>query len=163
VHLAGYDKAILPGGKGKIRIVLDTMGYGADDVSQNMFIETNDPRMPRLMLTLNCRPEDWVVVEPDTLVFHGPAGRPLTETLTIAPAPGHAFSITAVEADTGGHFSAPVLTPLPDGSGWVLQAANLMAQPGFYVGKITVKTARPIRPAFEIPVAGTIVKPRDPQ
>lgn len=99
--MVNYDRAIPPGGEGKITLQVKTKGYQGR-ITKNARIFSNDPnrRDTKIYLSINVRP--YIVVEPARrILLRGIAGEDVRRVLQIRAADDQPLEITKVETNLG--------------------------------------------------------------
>jgi len=151
--VAHFDRAVPPGGEGKITLRVKLHGYeGA--VSKTADVVCNDPRNPRIVLTMTGKVIPLILARPSRYVqFQGASERLLPATLELAanPAP---FRILKTEDNLQGKASYKLET-IEDGKRYRLIVAN-EAREGNYAGFIRLLTDYPEKPEVMVRVNGRI-------
>ncbi|MBN1846999.1 MAG: hypothetical protein JW932_00285 [Deltaproteobacteria bacterium] len=80
--MASYDKAIPPGGEGKITLTVDTRGYERN-IYKTADVYTNDPKMPRFRLGVRAYIEVPISVSPSYVNLQGNADQEISRTIKI--------------------------------------------------------------------------------
>lgn len=151
--MAHFDRAVPPGGEGKITLRVKLQGYEGP-VSKTADVVCNDPRNPRTVLTMTGKVIPLILLRPSRYVqFHGASGRlpPAALELAANPAP---FRILKTEDNLQGKVSYNLET-IEDGKRYRLSIAN-EAREGNYAGFIRVLTDHPEKPELMVRVNGRI-------
>jgi len=155
--VVSYPRQLPPGGEGKITIKVDTHGYGGKKLTKHGTIITNDPKRPKIKLTITGNVEKFVTITPPRVQLMGPPGQPLTASLNIIPEKKYAFKIIGAKAEKGEHITVSVREEKrSEGTGYVLTVQNLKKDKGRYVDTIILKTTSRIQPTIKIQVYGNI-------
>lgn len=97
--MAEFDKAIPPGGVGKVTASLDTSHYKGP-ITKSVQVTTNDSRTSQVVLQLKAEIVTAVDVVPtDAPVIQTVFGEPRPTEITVSAPDGKAFDILAVQAD----------------------------------------------------------------
>ena len=158
---AHYDRTVPAGGTGKVTLRLDTRGYEGK-LKKTATVLSNDPREPRLILTLQGAVKTLVDVGPlRSVVFRGPADQQIQKVIDLVGV--KPFRIQKVETTLEGKV-AHELEPLETGNGYRLKLDNLAKQ-GSYAGAIRITTDIAKKPEITIRITGSIegdiaVRPR---
>jgi len=151
--VAQFDRAIPPGGKGKIALVLDLTGYKGN-IKKVSSVQCNDPSTPQIKLTLQGKVSTFIDILPDkTVLFRGHAASIAPKTIEVIgkKAP---FHITDILSDLEGRVSHELKTT-QEGRSYQLTLTNLLHS-GDYAGHFWVKTDLPQREYVVIQVSGSI-------
>lgn len=150
-----FPRSISPGQSGKIRITIDTDGYGGNDFTRPIVVSTNVPDISILELMITGRVQPFVKVNPRALMLKGPAKGKVSAVATITPNPRLSFVITDVLLDD--NLKEAVSIDIDRKGGYfVLTATNRLRSPGQYLGKIILKTDSLIKPEIKIFIHGAI-------
>lgn len=91
---------IPPGGKGQIDVVVQTAGF-KDDISKEVYIESNDPKQPKVTLKMVGFVQRDIAVEPAYVYFTKlTPNAAATQTVRLIPNKGVAFNVTKLTADS---------------------------------------------------------------
>jgi hypothetical protein len=123
-------------------------------------VQTNDPRQPRVDLTVVGTVKGYLNVSPLNVRLIGTSGKALHQAIHITPDVDHPFSITSVKAKEGKDITFQ-LKPLgkdPRREGYSLEVRNTRTEKGAYRDYITVETDLKEKPTIHIPVTGNILE-----
>lgn len=151
--MAHFDRAVPPGGEGKITLRVKLEGYEGP-VSKTADVVCNDARNPRSVLTMTGKVIPLIVARPSRYVqFQGAVGqlRPATVELAANPAP---FHILKTEDNLQGKASYKLET-VEDGKRYRLIITNEAGE-GNYVGFIRLLTDHPQKPELMVRLNGRI-------
>jgi hypothetical protein len=91
--VASFDKAIPPGGVGKIVLTVKTEGFQGR-ITKTAYVKSNDPRKQTLNLSLSADIRTYIVVEPaPRAVLQGVVGDDLRQILQIRAGDGYPLQI----------------------------------------------------------------------
>ena len=97
--MARYDRAIPPGGVGKVTLRVNTKGFQGR-ITKTAQLTTNDPaqRSPRIYLSINVR--NYIVVEPGPkILLRGVVGEDIRRVVRIRPYDDEPLEITKVQTN----------------------------------------------------------------
>jgi len=80
--VASFDRAIPPGGEGRIALTVNTKGYQGD-IYETAEVYTNDPEMAEFTLGVRMFVQVPVFLSPRVVYFRGKAGEPVTKAVKI--------------------------------------------------------------------------------
>ncbi|MBF0411555.1 MAG: DUF1573 domain-containing protein [Desulfamplus sp.] len=161
-----YDREILAGEEGKIRINLDTTGYANKTISKSVRVHTNDPENSIKELKISGLVEILVNISPRIVRLSGNGsyssnmingmGHNIEMRVKITPSVKYPFSITALQLYDGTNINAEFkASNLPTGS-WDVIVRNIRKKAGRYFDEITLKTDSKIVSDIKIKVIGNI-------
>lgn len=151
--MAHFDRAIPPGGEGKITLTVDVRGY-AGLLSKGATVISDDPENPSLKLTVTGMVKQVVQVRPGTNVtFQGPADQ-AKEVVIELIAMGRPFQIGKIESNLEGKVSYALQT-VTAGQHYQLKVNNLLKE-GAYSGYIILVSDLPRGQIPTIRVSGRI-------
>lgn len=156
--MASFDKAIPPGGEGKIVLKVDTKGYqGA--IYKDAMVDTNDPDLKAVSLLVKAFVKTAVYVDPFYAYLVGPEGQALTKTVTIKAGLDKPLSLELHAFDLEEKVKY-TLEEVQKGKEYRILFTNVPGVgPGTSRGTLTLKTNYPERPLVAIQVGIRISKP----
>jgi hypothetical protein len=157
--VARYDRAILPGREGSIRLTLNTAGYQGK-VQKSAVVYSNDPDQPQLTLLVTGQVVSSVVVDPPAVLLEGLSSEDIQQTVTIRATDPQALTLGPGKA-TDADKIAYELKTIEDGRAYQLVIRNISKQPDRYAGFITLETNYPHKPELKIGYMGAIKKKID--
>jgi len=147
-----YPRQVPPGGEGKIRLRLDTSGYGGRRVEKTAEVLTSDPAEPAFRLRLAGEVQRLALIQPRVLQLRGAAGERLRGEILVQPEPGHPFRILEARAG-GGTIRVETLAEEHNGRpAFRLRVETLRTEAGSYNDTIRLKTDHPRRPELDLRV-----------
>lgn len=159
--MAYFDKAIPPGGEGKITLKLNPKGFqGA--IKKTALVQSNDPQQPRLNLTLQGTVKTIIEVRPNNVIsFRGLAEEQAEKTVDLVGT--EPFHIQNVESTLAEKIVYKLET-VEEGKHYQLKIANQLKE-GTYSGMIKATTDLQQKPEIIVRVTGSIegdiaVKPK---
>lgn len=151
--MAHFDRAVPPGGEGKITLRVNLMGYEGP-VSKTATVSCNDPRNQRALLTMKGTVKPLIAVRPNRYVqFQGPAERLAPAAVELVANP-QTFQVQKTEDNLQGKVSYKLET-IEEGKHYRLLITN-ESKEGNYAGFIKVLTDHPGKPELIIRVNGRI-------
>ncbi len=152
--MAHFDKAIPPGGEGKIALKLNLKGYQGT-IKKSATVFSNDPQNPRLMLTMQGTVKSVIELRPANAVsFRGLADQLKESVIDIIGTTGNTFNIVNVESNLEGKIGFQKET-IEAGKHYRLKIVN-RAKQGNYNGYIKAYTDLQQKPEVIIRVSGYI-------
>jgi hypothetical protein len=159
--VAEYDREIAPGATGTVRAVVETRSFGSGPFSKTVDVQTDDPALPRVTLTVRGDLRAHVEVAPHRLRWSvsgdGRGADPQTVTLTSATRAG--FEVLGVDT------SAPWLVAVPargaDGRWQVEVKLAEGLPPGALAGRVSIHTDHPGQPLVVVPISGFVSSQED--
>jgi hypothetical protein len=149
---ARFDREVSGGGAGRVTLKLNTSGYEGT-VKKAATVFTNDPRQPRVVLTMQGMVRTFIKVQPSSSIsFRGPAHRQSPRVVELTGS--QAFHIQNVESSLEGMVRHEI-EPMASGKGYRVKVENILKQ-GSYSGSIMVTTDVPQKPRILIRVIGSI-------
>ena len=136
---------------------VDTSGFGGREVSKKVTVYTNDPRRPRISLTIKGGVESVATITPQNLKLSGPAGSSLVAKATIVPGRKYPFKILETKAQNGKHIDYQLEeVKKADRVSYVLTVENRRKEKGRYFDVIFLQTDSKIKPKLRINVYGNL-------
>lgn len=118
-------------------------------------VDTNDPRQPRLELSVSGEVREFASVLPRYVTLMGRAGTEVGEIITILPI--HPFTVRGVRAQEGKHIRVSVNEKMTGGrKSYVVTVENTLKKPGWYSDLVIVETDSAVKPQIRIGVRGEI-------
>jgi hypothetical protein len=155
--IASYPKQIPAGGRKKISIRLDTSGYGGKFIRKTIVVSTNDPKQPKVNLTIHGKVKKFAKITPKFARLEGKVGATLEQEITITPQPELPFKIKKIKAKKGEFIKYFLIepeekTPLK----FILYVENTKPEAGRYADYIQLTTDSKIKRTLNIGVYGYI-------
>ena len=150
---AHFDRAIPPGGTGKIRLEVNLSGYKGK-VRKITTVKCDDPHKPQLELVMQGTVRTLIDILPsNTISFRGRAEKlePKTVELVGGPLP---FRVTHTQSNLEGRV-AHELETVEEGKKYRLKVSNL-ANEGNYSGALWLHTDLPQKPYVAIRITGAV-------
>ncbi|MEJ5360375.1 MAG: DUF1573 domain-containing protein [Desulfobacterales bacterium] len=157
-----YPRHVPPGAEGKIRLRLDTAGYGGRRVVKAAEVLTSDPAAPALTLRLAGEVQRLALIEPRVLHLRGEAGQRLRGEILVQPEEAHPFRILEARAG-GGMIRVEALAEERNGRpAFRLRVENVRTDAGSFNDTIRLKTDHPRKPELDLRVFVYLRPPADP-
>jgi hypothetical protein len=151
--VAQFDRAIPPGGEGKVTLKVDLKGYQGS-VRKSATVDSNDPQNPRSTLVLQGNVKPLIEVQPSgSIIFRGMADQMEEKTVSLTSTKRQ-FAIQKVESNLDDKIRYRVET-VEAGKHYRLKITNLLKQ-GNYNGVIKCYTDMPEKSEIQIRVSGYV-------
>jgi len=155
--VATIPTEIPAGGQDRIIVKFDTAGYGGRVTRHRVRVDTNDPQLPKLELSISGEVREFASVLPRYVTLRGKAGTEVGEIITILPM--QPFTIRGVRAQEGKNIRVSVNEKNTGGrKSYVVTVENTLKKPGWYMDVIIVETDSTIKPEITIGVRGEIFR-----
>ncbi|MBN2034673.1 MAG: DUF1573 domain-containing protein [Deltaproteobacteria bacterium] len=150
--MAYFDRAVLPGGEGKITLKLNTKGYEGK-VRKTASVYTNDPDNPRESLTLEVIVKTPITVSPKSVYIRGKVTETKTVSVDIKGEPTKPLKIEPGDFNLNQRlkYSIEELSP---GEHYRIHFTSIPNTAENYRGRLLLKTNYPEKPQLSIPVRG---------
>ncbi len=152
--MARFDRAIPPGGRGDIELTLKTAGFQGS-LRKTAAVQTNDPKNPRITLSLSATVSVAVEVQPRGVLMEGSVSDELVQTVTIRAKEPQPLVLRPTQV-THPDKVAYELKTVEEGRVYELVIRNLNKQRGRYAGQITLETNYPHKPQLQVLYAAVI-------
>jgi hypothetical protein len=127
-------------------------------VKKTIGVFTNDPEHKQIDLVITGKVERFVTISTSLVRLIGPAGKPLTATVTIVPEKKYPFKILEAKAEKTENIAVKLESkPQSNQPAYLLTVQNLKKDKGRYFDIIHLKTDSQIRPDIKIRVFGQIL------
>jgi len=146
------------GGHGRIDVVFQTAGYKGK-VRREVYIESNDPQRPRVMLTLVGVVRRDIEATPPHIYFSAVrSDATASQSVRVASATGKQFRMTQLTA-TSAHIRLSETRPAQQGGYEFEVTVGPGLEPGPVSGMILVETDSPYQPRLLLHVFANVVSP----
>ncbi len=145
---------IPPGGEGKIKISVNSNGYGGRSLVKTASAYTDDPAHRTIKFRISGKVKKFAIIKPNRIRLIGSPGEKLQDIVTITPAGEYKFSIIGKTVLSGKYINIDLRRPDPAKPVWKLTITNKRKNPGRYFDIITLKTDSKIKPFIAIRVFG---------
>ena len=152
--MAHFDRAIPPGGEGKITLQLDTTGFQGP-ISKSASVHSNDPAAGVLKLTVTADVKVPVFVSSRHVFLQGLSGETLSRTIEVRAELDRPLQLTVSEFTLTGTL-VYALREIEPGRRFEILIAALPLGPQSFSGFLKLKTNYPERPEIIIDIRGRI-------
>jgi hypothetical protein len=150
--VASYDKAIPPGGVGKIVLTVKTEGYQGR-VNKTALVKTNDPRHQSMSLSLSADIRAYITVEPTRAVLlRGVLGDDIQQVVKIRAGDNYPLEISKVRSNMDQWLDYKVIPDAAGGHLYDLEVRSKAKTQTTVGGYIVVVTNHPKKPELTLPV-----------
>jgi len=151
--VAHFDRAVPPGGEGKVTLRVDLKGYQGN-VKKTATVFSNDPQNPRVVLTVQGFVRSLIEVRPGSAVaFRGVADQLAEKTIELSSTT-ETFNVGSVETNLQDKIQYSLET-VQEGKHYQLKVRNRLKQ-GTYSGFVKIRTDHPRKPEILIRVNGSV-------
>lgn len=139
---------------------VDTEGFSGGPIEKFIYVHTNDPRNPEIVLSIKAVVAPEFVLSDSFIFFKSaPSGTQIAKEIDIE-IPGKSLKILSVRSDDPNVTAR--LDPAPGSAASkfkliAVQKAN--AKPGYHYGNIIIKTNSRYLPEIRIPENGEVLPP----
>ena len=154
--MASFDRAIPPGGEGKITLSVRTKGYeGAKRWSAVVY--TNDPIMKTVNLRVKALVKVPIHISPRYVNLYGKEGQSVTRVIEIRAGLNKPLTLTPSQFNLEGKLTY-VLEEIEKGRRFKIRFTVIPGPPQTYHGFLKLKTNYPEKPVISIRIRGRIIK-----
>ncbi|RLB84058.1 MAG: hypothetical protein DRH17_00640 [Deltaproteobacteria bacterium] len=136
------------GGEGAITVELQTAGR-AGVVTKYAVVHTNDPRQPKIQLTITGSVIPYVTVKPRRVRIVGVEGQIVSRNVEIIPHKDYPFKILKIESNID-QAVRYCLSDTADKHGYVLTVENIEGMVGHRAGRIIIETDSEFKPRLTV-------------
>ncbi len=154
--MAHFDKAIPPGGEGKIRLQINTKGYQGS-VNKSAMVYHNDPDKKTLILKMTANVKAAIYLSSRYVSVYGMEGQSVTRVVDIKAELDKPLRITATEFNLREKLSYTI-EEIEKGRKYRIKFKSIPSPPQTYTGFLKLKTNYPERPDITIRIRGRIAK-----
>lgn len=150
--MAFFDKAIPPGGEGKITLSVKTKGYqGSKRWSAK--VSTNDPVMSEVDLSVRAFVIMPISISPRYANLYGKEGQSITKVVEIRAGLDKPLTLTLDKFDLEGKLTY-TMEEIEKGRRFRLQFTNIPGPPQSFYGFLSLKTNYPEKPVIKVRIRG---------
>ena len=155
--VARFDRSIPPGGEGSITLQLNLEGYHGTNgtMSKRAVVYSNDPKQPRVTLTVYVRVKVTISLEPRGVFLKGSTNDDITGVVTIRAHKDQPLILEPVKLSLAGRIEY-VLKTIEKGRVYHAVFRNISKKERKYNGFLTLKTNYPEKPEISIRFVGHI-------
>ena len=154
--MAHFDRAIPPGGEGKITLKVDTKGYQGE-VHKRAKVYTNDPRKKIEVLTIQAVVKAAISLSPRTVHLKGPMGQKVTKTVEIRAERDKPLNLEPTHFDLSKQVNYSI-EEVEAGKLFRVHFTNIPGPNSAYQGLLKLKTNYPEKPEITIRIKGRFRK-----
>ena len=154
--MASFDRAIPPGGEGKITLSVRTKGYeGAKRWSARVY--TSDPKMKIIDLYVKAFVKVPIYLSPRYVNFNGREGQSLTRVVEIRAGRDEPLAFIPSQFNLEGKLTYTV-EEIEKGRRFKIRFTSIPGPPQTYHGFLNLKTNYPEKPILNIRIRGRFIK-----
>jgi hypothetical protein len=153
--VAHFDRAVPPGGEGKIILRLDTRGYEGR-IRKAARVYTNDPGNRMDTLSVEVFVKTPILVSPRSVFIQGKAKEVLTRSVNITGDLGKPLRIEPVDFNLN-HRLEYTIEELSPGKHYRINFTTIPNAVDHYHGRLLLKTNYPEKPQLSILVRGRFI------
>ena len=153
--MAHFDRAIPPGGEGKITLKINTKGYDGK-FRRAARVYTNDPSSSMETLTLEVFVKTPIQVSPRSVYIQGKATETLTRFVDIKGDPAKPLKIQVADFTLSQRLTYSIEEISP-GKRFRINFTTIPNVAGHYRGRLLLKTNYPEKPELAIFVRGSSI------
>ena len=153
--MANYDKAIPPGGEGKITLKVNTRGYDGW-ISKRAQVHTNDPRRRIMKLTIKAFVKVAIQLSPRYVYLTGKPGQTVTRAVEISARLDRPLRIETEHFTLDSKVNYHI-EEIDKGKRYRINFTNVPGPSESFRGLLELTTNYPERPKIRIPIRGRFV------
>jgi hypothetical protein len=153
--VAHFDRAVPPGGEGKITLRLNTRGYEGR-VRKAARVYSNDPGNRMETLTVEVFVKTPIIVAPRSIFIQGKATEVLSRSVDITGDPDKPLKIEPVDFNLN-HRLEYTIQELSPGKHYRINFTTIPNAVDQYRGRLLLKTNYPEKPQLSILVRGRFI------
>lgn len=154
--MASFDRAIPPGGVGKITLSVRTEGYQAQ-IRKTARVYTNDPSAKETALSLKAFVKAPIYLVPRYVNLSGLVGERVIRTMEIRAGLDKPLELSPESFSLEGKLSYTV-EEVDKGRKFIIRFNSIPLSEQSYQGFLKLKTNYPEKPTIEIKIRGRFVK-----
>jgi hypothetical protein len=152
--LADFDKAIPPGGKGKITLVVRTEGRSGELLKSARII-SNDPSKKTFAIYIKALVKSPIYLSPKSVYLYGNEGQQISRAINVTAGLDRSLELEPVDFNLG-RFVKYDIQEMEEGKLFQINFTNRTSKPQVYQGFLKLKTNYPERPEIIIHITGRI-------
>lgn len=153
--MAHFDRAVPPGGEGKITLKLSTRGYEGK-VRKAARVYTNDPYNRTERITIEAFVRAPILVAPRSVFLQGRVTERVTKSVDIKGDPGKVLKIEPINFSLN-HRVEYNIEELEPGKHYRVSFTSIPNVSNYYHGSLRLKTNYPEKPELYIFVRGRFI------
>jgi len=154
--VAHFDKAIPPGGEGKIKLQVTTKGYQGS-VQKSAKVYHNDPNTKMLVLRLKAHVKVLIHLSSRYVRLYGKEGQSITRVVDIKAELDKPLKINPIEFNLKDKLSYTI-QEIEKGKKYRIKFKSIPGPPQTYTGFLKLKTNYPEKPELTVRIRGRIGK-----
>jgi hypothetical protein len=144
-----------------VEVAVKTDGMAAGPLSKSVTVMSNDPRQPRILLTVTAAITlEFSASERQIYFGQVPRGKEVVKEVVISIDPARSVKLLAAESTD--QYVTVRLEPVPGSNGKKVKLVAVQkpdAKDGYHFGQLVIKTSSALTPELRIPVRGMVVPP----
>lgn len=153
--MASFDRAIPPGGEGKITLTVNTKGYQGN-IHKSAVVYTNDPKMARFSLGIRAFVHVPISVSPSYVNLRGSADRETSRSVKIIAGLEKPLVIEPDKFNLEGNVRYEI-EEVEKGRVYVVHFTSIPGNIGRFSGFLNLKTNYPERPLIHIRIRARFI------
>jgi hypothetical protein len=153
--VAHFDRAIPPGGEGKITLKLNTRGYEGK-VRKTARVYTNDPNRQTDTITIEALVKTPILVSPRSVFLQGKMTEMVTKSVDIKGDSAKALKIEPIDFSLN-HRVKYTIEEISQGKHYRINFTSIPNVSNHYQGTLRLKTNYPEKPELLIFVRGRFI------
>ena len=154
--MAEFDRVILPGGEGKIRLQVKTEGYQGN-LTRTAMVYTNDPGKKRAIIKIKVYVQASIVISPRYVSLYGQQGKNIVKIVDIRAGLERPLSLTPTHSSLSEKVRYK-LDEIEEGRRFRIRIENTSDFVGTFYGFLKFKTNYPEKPEITIRIKGKFVE-----
>lgn len=146
--MAHFDRAVPPGGEGKIKLTIRTKGYQGT-IHKSATVHTNDPVKKEIRLSLKGFVKVPIIVSPRQVRLYGNEGQILTRVVEVRAELDEPLILTPDQFSLTGKLTFSI-EEIEEGKRFQIRFTTKPGFPQSYRGFLRLKTNYPERPEMTI-------------
>lgn len=157
--MAQFDKAIPPGGEGKIQLRVETKGYQGY-INKSARVATNDPGKKQFVLRIKAFVKVPVYVSARYIRLYGKEGQEVTKVAEIRAELDKPLELSPADFTLSGKLKYTI-EEIDKGRKYNIRFASIPGAADSYSGSLKLKTNYPEKPEIIFVISGRFDKPRE--
>ena len=154
--MAHFDKAIPPGGEGKIKLRVRTKGYQGS-VHKSAKVYHNDPNRGVLVLKMTANVKVPIYLSSRYVRLYGKEGQSVTRVVDIKAELDKPLKLSPIEFNLSDKLSYTI-EEIEKGKKFRIRFKSIPGPPQTYTGFLKIKTNYPEKPEITVRIRGRIGK-----
>jgi hypothetical protein len=154
--VAYFDRAVPPGGEGKVTIRINTKGYEGE-IRKSARVYTNDPRRRIEVLTVKALVTGAISLTPRSVYLSGEVGRDIAKTVTVTAEEDKPLKLEPSGFNLSGKVEYRI-EEVDAGREFRVHFTGISNDVGIYRGFLKLKTNYPERPEITIWIKAKFLK-----